>query len=191
MLIKSEDSLKNVFQVIKHELNRGVLDKKHPFRFLILSSQGIEGVESRYVVLRKVKEDLTLMVFTDYRTAKIQQIKTNPKVALLFYHPVKRIQVRIQAEVIVHFKNDVTEDFWQNVQGEGRKAYHSKLAPGKEIDNPNQGHDWHEDMRGQGYFCVLEIRPVEIEALQLNGLEHLRAKFDFLDGSWIGKWLVP
>lgn len=58
MLFKAEDPKNEIFTTISHELHRGSLDRKHPFRFVVLSSSTENEVESRYVVLRKVGQDL-------------------------------------------------------------------------------------------------------------------------------------
>ncbi|EOZ92427.1 Pyridoxamine 5'-phosphate oxidase-related, FMN-binding protein [Indibacter alkaliphilus LW1] len=191
MLFEIENSKKEIFADLCHELQRGALDRKHPFRFVVLSSSAGAGVDSRYVVVRKVEKDLQFFFFTDVRSTKINQLRKNPNVSLLFYHPQKRTQIRINGHALLHHQNDLAKNLWRKVQNEAQKSYNSKLAPGAEISDPHDAFYWQEDLSDSENFCVIQIHPEQIEALQLNGLEHLRIYFERVNSVWEGKWLVP
>ena len=85
MLINKWIDLKEVFSTVKHELYRGALDNKHPFRFVVLGTLSDVGPESRYVVLRMIDEQLNFFIYTDQRTEKVKSIELDPRVSLLFY----------------------------------------------------------------------------------------------------------
>lgn len=191
MLIKKEYSYDTSFQAIKHELHRGVLDKKHPFRFVVLSTIGVHGPDSRYTVLRAVDEGLHFFIYTDSRSEKVKELQAQPFAALLFYHPKKRFQVRIQVKSLIHHQNDIAQQHWKKVQGEGRKAYNSILSPGTSIEIPDEAFAWNENLDDFSFFTVLELIPSSIELLQLNALEHLRIKFTAVNDQWSGQWLAP
>ena len=191
MLIEQGNDLNHVWDAVKHELHRGALDRKHPFRFVVLGTFGESGPDTRYVVLRKVDQELSFFIYTDGRTAKAKSLDLNPRISLLFYHPQKRVQLRVQAEVSLHKGDDLAKEHWSRVQGEGRKAYQSVLEPGSEIKQPEEAFAWFEDESDASNFLVLKIVPSAIEVLQLNGLEHLRAKFFREEGEWRGVWLAP
>jgi len=191
MLIEKGNDLKNVWDAVKHELHRGALDKKHPFRFVVLGTVGESGPDTRYVVLRKIDQEFNFYIYTDGRTAKAKSLAENPKLSLLFYHPQKRIQIRVLAEVALHQRDNLAEEHWSRVQGEARKAYQSWLRPGTEILQPEDAFLWSEDESDAANFLVLRIVPSSVEVLQLNGLEHLRAKFFQEEGEWRGAWLAP
>jgi len=191
MLFEIGDSPQDVFSTLKHELHRGSLDKKHPFRYVVLSTSSILGPDSRYVVLRAVDERLRFFIFTDFRSEKVKALQSHPNAVLLFYHPQKRVQVRIQAKTVLHHQDDLAHQHWQKVQGEARKAYHSILPPGTPIQLPDEGFSWNDDLENSSFFTVLELIPTSMELLQLNGLEHLRIRFTQLNDQWSSQWIAP
>lgn len=191
MLIEKGYSKQEVFSALKHELHRGALDKRHPFRFVVLSTLGGDGVDSRYVVLRSIDEALHFFIFTDSRSEKIKELKANPHASLLFYHSQKRVQVRVQVNSVIHQQNETVKYRWESVQGEARKAYQSILSPGIPIEDPEDAFSWNENLADFSFFSVIELIPTSIELLQLNGLEHLRIRFTYFDGDWTGQWLAP
>lgn len=191
MLIREGMTLEEVFQDFQHELRRGALDKKHPFRYITLATS-YEGVpQARYVVLRKVDEFLNLLLYTDARTPKVLEIQANQQVSVLLYHPQKRVQVRIQADASIHQADELAKLHWSRVQGDAQKAYNSKLTPGTDISSPEDAFEWHEELSSDNFFAVVSLKPSSFELLQLNGLEHFRAKFEFTNERWMGTWLVP
>ncbi|WP_373521364.1 pyridoxamine 5'-phosphate oxidase family protein [Aquiflexum sp.] len=195
MLFSSKDSLDDIFHAIQHELNRGALDSKHPFRFVSFATQGQEGPDVRFVVLRKIDKDFNFYFFTDARSSKVEQLMNSGNVSLLFYHPKRRVQVKVFGKVEIHQKNELSESFWFSVQGDSRKAYNSVLAPGAIISDPEKAFLWAEEMNDQ-HFCLIKFTALQVEGLQLNGLTHVRVQFKKTenthgDSFWSSTWLVP
>lgn len=191
MLINKGIDLKEVFSTVKHELHRGVLDNKHPFRFVVLGTLAETGPDARYVVLRMIDEQLNFFIYTDQRTGKAKSIEIEPRVSLLFYSPQKRVQVRVKGTAVLHHGNEEAQKHWNRVQGLAQKAYHSRLAPGSVLDRPEDAYAWSDQLDEPDYFSVIQVKPLELEVLQLDGLEHLRAKFTINDGIWDSSWLAP
>ncbi|SIT08301.1 pyridoxamine 5'-phosphate oxidase family protein [Belliella pelovolcani] len=191
MLFDIHTKQEDVLLSVKHEIKRGALDAKHAFRFVVLGTSNQNDISQRYVVLRKVDQNLNLYIYTDLRSEKVKQIKHNPQVSLLCYHPQKRVQVRIKGEAELHYQNELSKELWRHVQGDAKKAYNSKLAPGTIIQAPEEAHSWPEDLTNPENFCVIKIKPNNIEVLQLNGLHHIRIQFSKIEDQWQGQWLVP
>lgn len=189
MLFTEKESPAEIWQSLVHELHRGALDPKHPFRFTNLGTIGKSGPEVRTVVIRSVTQELDFVVYTDFRSEKVAELTVNPLATLHFYHVGKRVQIRVKAKVEIHRQDALAKDFWNQIQGEAQKAYTSTLAPGTPISDPKSGFDWPEVMDDR-FFAVLKFIPESIEALQLNGLRHLRILFS-KKGNWEGQWLVP
>ncbi|MBA4300988.1 MAG: general stress protein [Cyclobacterium sp.] len=189
MLFSENELQSEIWKSISHELHRGALDPKHPFRYVNLGTIGETSPEIRTVVVRSVSKELEFHIFTDSRSEKVNELSANPSATLHFYHPGKRVQIRIKAKAEIHNQNEVSKDFWPKVQGEAQKAYTSTLAPGTPISDPNEAFDWKETGDDQ-FFTVLKFIPESIEALQLNGLKHLRILFSKSE-NWKGQWLVP
>lgn len=191
MLFEIQHSSIEVFSIIKHELNRGALDKKHPFRYVVFGTQGDAAPDLRHVVLRKVDGDLRFFIYTDSRTQKVKSMQADPNVSLLFYHPQKRAQIRISGQAYLHHQDALATAHWNRVHGEARKAYNSLIAPGSPVHQPNDAFVWEEDLSSSLHFMLVEVVPYSIEALQLNGLEHLRVRFTMEDDDWSGTWIAP
>lgn len=190
MLFTEQESLTEIWQSLKHELHRGALDPKHPFRYVQLATQGLNGPEIRTVVIRAIHENLNLDVFTDFRSEKVAQLTQYRVAGLHFYHENKRVQIRIQAKAEIHYQNPLSVSNWMKVQGDARKAYTSILAPGTAIAQPSEGLEWPQDYE-QHSFAVLRFVPQAIEVLQLNGMRHLRILYTEKNELWTGQWLVP
>ncbi|WP_163380740.1 pyridoxamine 5'-phosphate oxidase family protein [Cyclobacterium sp. SYSU L10401] len=190
MLFKDSDALRDVWAAVRHEWHRATLDHKHPFRFVSLATLSGDQPDVRYLVLREMDEQHRFYCYTDSRSQKIVQLRENPALSLLFYHPKKRCQVKVQGTANIHQQNKLSRRHWDKVQGEAQKAYQASLHPGEEIDGPTEAHSW-EAEQGDDHFVVLEIQPKTVDCLQLNGLSHLRAVFKLEGNSWTAQWLAP
>jgi hypothetical protein len=148
--------------------------------------------QSRMVVLRSFSDDWTFEFFTDHRSSKVNEIKSNPTISALFWDPSKRIQVRIEAVAHLHNLDEIAEDRWGNVQGDAQKAYTSVPAPGTPVEAPEDAHVWPASL-SLDYFCVISCTAVRISALQLSGVEHRAFECHRAAGSgaWEKTWITP
>lgn len=190
MLVNRNDSLNDVFNNVSHELHRGALDRKHPFRYVNLSTMGQEGINTRLIVLRRVEVNLDLIFFTDHRSQKVADLTANAHASLLCWHPGKKAQLIIKGTVTLHRQDTLSEKYWSGISIEGRKAYGSALAPGAQVDRPDLAHDWPDQITNE-HFCVMVFHPQQLEVLQLHKLSHYRAKYQLAQHDWLGCWLVP
>ena len=176
------------FKELKEELQKGATQTGHPFRYCTLATVGLDNIARlRTIVLRKATDELMLTFFTDKRSKKITHIKENKKVSLLFYHPEKLMQLRIEGLAIVN--NDVNSKklLWDAVPEESKRDYTTSEAPGKEIKNP----DIIEYLNDEHHFCVVEIHPFKIEYLKLKRPNHIRVRYSKEESDWEGQFLVP
>ncbi len=187
MLFNSSDAPSQIWQNVLHELHRGALDPKHPFRFLTLATAGVQFPQVRTVVLRQLSPMMEFLVYTDARTAKVQDLLKTPRVSLLFYHPKKQVQVRVKAIATLHVEDALAQEQWKRVSEKRQSEYKSGLAPGTRIETPDLG--W-ETQSESAHFSVLKFSPLSIEVLQLAREGHLRMQFELASG-WQGTWLVP
>ena len=189
MLIEKEDALPLVLQKVKSQLVAAAANPAHAWRFASLAT-GVPGnLGLRYVVLRAVEGDLRLFFYTDIRTDKVMQISLNAEVAVLFYNPEQRVQLRINGEAKCHHENETSQKHWELVGARSAKAYASVEKPGDAIAQPEAAHDWLEPLDDR-YFAVIEVIPFRLDLLQLAGLEHLRARFK-KEEDWQGQWVAP
>jgi pyridoxamine 5'-phosphate oxidase len=102
MLFTEKEALSEIWPTVVHELNRGALDPKHPFRYINLGTIGKTGPEIRTVVVRSISKNLEFYIFTDLRSEKVAELSAGPLATLHFYHPGKRVQIRIKAKSEIH-----------------------------------------------------------------------------------------
>ncbi|SDM82842.1 pyridoxamine 5'-phosphate oxidase family protein [Kriegella aquimaris] len=177
-----------IFKEIKEELNEAISGQKHPFRFCTLGTVGLENIARlRTVVLRNVDTNLQLTFYTDTRSKKIVHIKENKKVSLLFYHPEKLIQIRIEGLATIVKDRMILEKNWKDVGSANRKDYKTKTAPGSGISDPSQI----EYLEDSHYFCMVAVEPFKIEYLKLQQPHHLRVRFSKENAAWDSEFLVP
>jgi general stress protein 26 len=187
MLLKSSDAPSQIWQTVLHELHRGALDPKHPFRYMTLATAGTHFPQVRTVVLRQLTSNLEFLVFADVRSAKLQDLQEVPRVSLLLYHPKKQVQVRVKALATIHVANDLALEHWKGISERRQSEYTGKLAPGTRIEKPELGWETNAD---SAHFSVLKFSPLSIEVLQLAKDGHLRIQFELASG-WQGTWMVP
>lgn len=190
MLINRNDTLSDILLSVSHELHRGALDRKHPFRFVNLATVDGNKANTRLVVLREVQEDMSFVFFTDKRSVKISDLSKNESATLLFWHPGKKVQVAVKGRTEIYNQDAKAKAYWASISIDGRKAYGSKLAPGTNVDRPELAHDWPSEISSE-FFCVIKFYPEELDVLQLHKLSHYRAQYKYVNNEWLGSWVVP
>lgn len=189
-LIEPHHKLDDILSIVRYELNKACTVKRHPFKYVVLSTCGNDTVKSRYLVLRKVLENDSFLIFTDARSCKITDLRDNNICNLLFYHPGKSLQVCVSGKAAIHNNNSVSKQYWYGVKNHSFRSYTTVLAPGTKIDEIAQGYDWDEEI-GDTHFTVIEIIPTAIEVLQLNRDHHIRALFNFTENNQQATFLAP
>lgn len=171
----------------KTELVRSNVDRKHPFRFFTLATIG-DFPEVRTVVKRNVRADLSIIFFTDSRSPKVEEIQYNQKVSALFYHPKKKLQVRIRGEAnfIDSSQEDFPKYFEQIKQARSISDYTSALPPGTKISEFSAITHVEEI-----HFMPVHIQPIEIDVLQLDLNGHQRALYVLENDDWREIILTP
>lgn len=176
------------FQELKDELLQGATKKGHPFRYGTLGTVGLEYLARlRTIRLREVTPNLKLTFYTDKRSKKILHIKENPKVSLLFYHPEKLLQLRIEGVATIIKDAKILDQQWRKVGAESKKDYTTTKAPGSEI----KSQEAIEYLVNENHFCSVEIKPFKIEYLKLQKPHHLRVRFSNEEAVWKSELLVP
>ncbi len=176
------------FDELLLELHKGASEKDHPFHYFCLGTVGLDGLARlRTIALREITEDLQLFFFTDYRSKKIIHLKENNKVGLLFYHPKKFLQLRIEGLAKIHSNESYTKQYWNSVNAGNKKDYTTTEAPGSRLSDP-QRIDYLNDKH---YFCIVEVTPFKIEYLKLEQPNHLRVRFSKKGELWHSEFLVP
>ena len=179
--------LSDILQIAKNEMVNGVKIKGHPFRFFTFATINQQKPSIRTVVLRKIKEDFTLIFYTDARSPKIKDLSENQNCSALFYHPEKMIQLKIEGQAYYTTDQEELQELYNDIPTASRKDYITSTAPGTKLNNP----DNLQYLDERNYFALVTIKPKRVEYLALKRPNHIRAEFLPNNHDWVGRFLVP
>lgn len=182
------------------QLRRGAADRRAAFHTPCLATVRADGTPSaRTVVLRAVEQETaTLRFHTDRRSAKVEEIAGRPEVALHFYDPGRKIQLRVEGLARLHRDDPVAAAAWQATRPFSRACYRVPATPGEEIAAPlpadlgpaQLGHA-EQGEAGAEHFAAVVVTLRSIEWLYLAARGHRRARFLRAGEIWEKTWLVP
>lgn len=165
------------------QLRRATADKRHAFRFVALASHARDTLQNRMVVMRSFSASGEVNIYTDKRTQKVSAIQEHGEVALLWWDPKRKLQVRFQAQAKLLPGEEALEHAPQ--QGHAQKDYTTQLAPGTAVSQP-EAVTWTEEL----HFAVISCMPFRADILQL-GKPHKRVKGARKGDKWVWQWVVP
>ena len=179
-------TLPTLYAQVWARLVRGVGDRHAAARHPTLATVSAGGwPQVRTVVLRAADPVAgVLEVHTDLRSAKVAELRLNPRAGLHVWDGGAHLQSRIEVTVAILTGPEVAA-IWQRVPDPSRQSYGSQPAPGV----PIVGALDYDKRPDAACFAVLRCTVVAIEALHL-GPQHRRARFERGDG-WVGQWLAP
>ncbi len=170
-------------------LIRATVDKKHPYRNVVLASTSTGYPQLRMVILRQVDTThRTLTFYTHYLSAKVEQFQTDSRSSCLFWNDRQKVQLRLQGTMTVHYQDELAQQYWQKVPEFRHFEYTHPVAPGTPIDAPGQRM---EDSSDDHYFTVLSFEVNSMDWLELGRDGHRRARFWWVEQEWNGGWLMP
>lgn len=182
-------------------LHQGVGNFRHPFYRPVLTTMDGNKPEVRTVILREFSEkDRTLICHCDARTPKVSQIRDNPHVSWLFYHPEKWIQLRFSGTASVHTDDETAGSQWEKVRQTSRINYCAEIPPGSPVGKPTSGlPDFLRDTasklldhpKARKNFAVIVCRFDEMDWLWLKLTGHCRARFHWEDNRIDASWVIP
>jgi len=168
-------------------LEDGVARPGAPARQLALATAGrTGGAEARMVILRAAERaPAQLVVHTDTLSAKVAELRADPRCTLLLWDPAARLQVRLKAEAGIDTGAVVHAD-WSRIPPPARRVYGNAPPPGAPMPAPASLTTRPDPDR----FAVITFTLSEIDALRLGDDIHHRARFRRHDG-WAGSWTAP
>lgn len=195
-----EESLpQNPLELFNLWLNEAIHEQINEPTAMVLATSA-NGVPDTRVVLLKEIEEGNFLFYTNYNSAKAQQMFTNPLVALNFFWPELERQVRVKGK-ISKVTDDLSNDYfktrprdsqlgaWASAQSkeikdreELEKKFHDTMNEYKNLEIPKPTH-W------GGY----QVKPNEIEFWQGRPSRlHDRIRYyRIIEGKWEFKRLSP
>ena len=153
---------------------------RHPFHLLTLATVTADGQpDIRTVVLRHVDPAARLIRFhTDIRSPKVQALRAEPRVALHWYDPALRVQLRAAARATIHHDDALAAAAWAAAAPMSRACYTTATAPGTAVDAfpegpaaPHAGDD-----TGRDRFAVVSCHFNALDLLALHAAGHQRVR---------------
>lgn len=176
------------FLEIKEALQQGATNPNHAFRMCAMATVGLENIaRQRLVVLREVSDALHLTFYTDRRSKKVLHLHENRKVSLLFYHPEKYLQVRVEGLAVVNKNPSTLKKYWNSLEPKNKLDYSATLAPGSPVNRP----DVIEYLEDESNFCTIVVDPFKIEYLKLQLPHPIKVRYSLEGKSWESQFLVP
>lgn len=172
-----------------HELTRAARHASHPWHTPVVATATAAGPSARTVVLREADADRrTLVLHTDRRSRKADELARDERLAWVFWDPRKRVQLRCRGPVNRHAGDAVAGEAWADLGARSRALYASPLAPGAALaDNPRPA------IRDDGFahFMVLVCRVEHIDWLKLDRDRHRRAHIHWRGDDWRAEAVAP
>lgn len=162
------------------ELRAATLSARHGLHLPTLATVGADGEpQARTVVLRHVDAaHRELRFHTDVRSPKVAAIRRDPRVALHWYDPAQRVQVRIPAVATIHHGDAASGEAWAAAAAMSRACYAAESGPGTPLAGlaaapaaPADGDD-----AGLRHFAVVVCRFDAAELLCLHASGHQRVR---------------
>jgi pyridoxamine 5'-phosphate oxidase len=195
MHISLTDIVKNSWE----GLENGSLQPGHPFRNMVISTQGDGNIGMATVVLRAVSaQDSLLIFYTDLRSNKVLNLRNNNSISILLYNDADKLQLILKGNTTLYNQDDVTAEHWDALTNQGKRSYMARPAPSSKINDPADGLDYINDdtwndalIAGYQNFAVIKVAVNLTEYLKLSQTGHRRASFNLIKNKWEGSWLVP
>lgn len=172
------------------ELTTAMASARHAMHLMTVATVDDHGhPDARTVVLRHADPvDRTIRFHSDVRCVKIAAIRRTPQVALHWYLPTIRVQVRIAATATVHHLDATATAAWDASRPMSRACYTPSIAPGDVTSYfpPAPLAPAIDDTTGLAHFAVVVCRfdAFELLALHASGHQRVRVHLDAVPVTW-------
>ncbi|MBP0600776.1 pyridoxamine 5'-phosphate oxidase family protein [Herbaspirillum sp. LeCh32-8] len=165
-----------------------------PFTMWQLASVGLDGApQVRTVVLRGIdRASGTLLLHTDLRSAKVAELRRDPRLSLVVCDLPNFRQIRIEGRATIHADDELTRAAWAANRPHSLILYQTPHAPGTPVGTPEAAHVPAGVDPAAGYvnFAVVAVSLSRIEYLDISPGAHRRAVFLPADGG-SAHWVAP
>ena len=197
MLVKSTNTfsstnLKKIEQLIWDFFIQGVKNKKSAFHYPTIGTSNGKDFNLRTVILRKViKENRTIIFFTDFRSKKIKELSINNKVKIHIYDKKNQIQIQADglAKIIRNSKN--SKMIWDSLSTYSKAIYLTKNPPGTIIKNAKTNLEKLDHNKAYGNFTIVNVEISKIYFLKLNSEINKKAMIKYENKNNKYHWLIP
>ena len=140
------------------------------------------------VVMQKISKDFGMLIYTDSRSPKVEELRKQNMASILFWHPKKRIQIRVTCEITIMDSSTPEYERHARLASSMPNASDYKTArpPGTAIDEVG------DTTEAESFnFAVLQAKPIQFDILKLSRQGHIRSIVEYEDGFWHATAVVP
>jgi len=128
--------------------------------------------------------------FTDVRSAKVEEIRRQPRVSLIGYGADAGFQIRLEGKATIDTEGPEKAAAWATCRSHTRALFQHPLPSGSPINAPAEAAPA-DDIDGEKNFAVVVVSVIRIDWLDISGPLHLRAVFQRDGCDWRGAWVAP
>ena len=175
------DQLPQIEAAVWRELAQAVARKQHAWRVAVLATVADDAAEARSVVLRDFEaQTRTLLIYTDRRSPKAEQVTAQPAGMLVLWSPELSWQLRLKVTLTLQTSGLQVSSRWARLKiTPAAQDYLSPLPPGTPLASLAPVRQSRE------HFAVLEAQIVSVDWLELHASGHRRARFDAAGAVWL------
>ena len=175
------ETLTEVEAAVWRELGLAVHQKKHAWRHAVLATADGAAADARTVVLRDLEAaSRTLLIYTDPRSPKAQQIAAAAQGMLVLWSETLGWQLRLRVALTLETAGLRVSSRWAQLKlTPAAHDYLSPLPPGSPLGAREPQRESRE------HFAVLAAQVQSVDWLELHAQGHRRARFDANGSGWI------
>ena len=185
-------SLDTVLEEALACLAEGAADRSSLWHTPTLANIDAQNMVSQRSVVLRAWDAAThcAEIHTDTRSAKYEALRHDPRASLHGWDPVRRVQLRLRGQVVLHAHDPVARAAWVALRPASRATYTVMPGPGAAILAPDDTREVSE-IEGFAAFCVIKLTIDELEWLHLEQGSQARARFRWDNDGRHSMWLVP
>ena len=179
------DTLPAIEDAVWRELGRAVRSKGHGWRLGVLATvDGAGAADARSVVLRDLElQSRTLLIYTDSRSPKAQQVQAQPLGKLVLWSDTLGWQLRLSVSLALETSGLRVSSRWAQLKlTPAAHDYLSPLAPGSVLGAAPAPAP---ERTSRDHFAVIAARVEAVDWLELHPEGHRRARFDAEGAAWL------
>ena len=176
-------SLTDVEAAIWQELDRAVhgQGQRHAWRTAVLATVDGDAADARSIVLRDLDvAERTLLIYTDARSPKAQQVAAHPHGMLVLWSPALGWQLRLRVALSLETSGLRVSSRWATLRlTPAAQDYLSPLPPGTALSESAPS------TQNREHFAILAAQVLSMDWLELHPQGHRRALFSAASAAWI------
>ncbi|NUU02593.1 pyridoxamine 5'-phosphate oxidase family protein [Herbaspirillum robiniae] len=188
-------TLKELEELVWKSLAEGAGPGLSPFTMWQLATAGLDGApQVRTVVLRGAERATgRLVLHTDLRSAKVAELRREPRLAMVVSDLPNYRQIRIEGRATIHAGDEVAQAAWAANRPHTLILYQTPYAPGTPVAAPESAQAPAQVDAAKAYanFAVIAVIVSRIEYLDISPGAHRRASFTLSGEGVEATWLAP